>query len=643
MSTTIIKLIDNDIMKAVSAAGAEEIKPPYLSDIKESLEPIKASRNSFSARKQIIGMVGPGRSGKSTLINSLIGSTVSPIGKGYETTARPSIVMYSRTPGIEIYFGENDTSNMSMDECCEAIRPFVDLIKGYQSEEAFRAAVASHECNKLSLSTTTLRTALTGMFPKEPLMVVVKTPEWVLKTDQLCFIDFPGLDGFKHNYHKNPNAYALLRFIDFLILNQSTFSGLDRSMVLFLKRALGECDTPPMWLVHNKVEAKTWQEEDLTVNEAQSMIENTKKIICSELEVLEKDLPVNIINLGKAHDGIFSTRESLFHESQFENFETTFMGGLHSRRLQSLLDASGVVLQKLPGIRSRIESDLEVANGRVELLERVQEQIQKAELDHESLSAAFGKYGPINLNQILAHLRSLMQNDIDFTMQSIKEECSKKDGKLPASYVNKKIAAMIGQLEGTLSGFNWTDVPYLAEPCCKSLDDLSGSVERTYVDEANKELEAHGLRGLHQTNNWTPRDLPSVPFGDLRWVPLHTTKRIFGFIPWPRHYSNTKIEDHVIYHLFGNLMEQNVKVLDNWRGDLKSAFLKITSDKRKNGYLNDLGSIRQELSEELEATEKKCRSGITLVDSIVGTIRKMSDATRSELSALQKKKWSAKV
>lgn len=640
MSTTIIKLIDNNIIGAVPAPNGTA--HPYFDDIYHKLEPIRLTRSEFAARKQFVGMIGPGRSGKSTLINSLIGSTVSPIGGGTETTARPSLVVYSRNPGIEVYFAKNDLANLSLEETCSLIEPFIENLKGKLSEEDLEKATSELECSKLSLSPTSLKGALTGPFPKEPLLVVVKTPEWVLKTDQLCFVDFPGLDGFKHNYKNSPNSFALMQFMDFLIVNQSTFACLDRNMVQFLSKSLNQKEKPPVWLVHNKVEAKSWREEQSNVEEVNLMIAQAKKVLAQELEIDESELPVNLINLGKAHDGIFSTRESLFHESQFENFESNFLGTLHSRRLEKLLCASKEVMKSLPAIRADIEADQAKCIHKENAIHQAQDILQKSDLGVETLAAAFGKYGPINLNQILGHLRSMMQADIDVSMAKLKEESAKNNGKLAARNINKILENMVKHIEDSLKGFAWTDVPYLADPCCRSLDELSESVEGQLLDDANEKLEKNGLRKLNPAEKWMPSDLPKIPFNKLRWNPLRGTKRVFGIIPWPRTYSYNKIEDYVFYQMFQNLMEQNVKTLDHWRDSIKANFLKLTNDKRKKSYLNDLGELRTKLESEIQAERPRFSKGLQTIDDIESSIRTMRAATESELGALRNKKWSAK-
>lgn len=616
---------------------------PYFEELSTILDPIRLNRGDFTARKQLVGMIGPGRSGKSTLINSLVGSEVSPIGQGLETTSRASIVMYSKEPGIEVYFGEKDANEFTPEEVIENVSPFISAIRGFIKREEFEEKTQGLECKALALSSNNLKAALTSKFPKEPLLVIVKTPEWVLKTDQLCFIDFPGLDGFYHNYQKNPNSYVLLGMCDFLILNQSNFCSLDRSMLLFVNKIFHQKEKPLVWFVHNNVEAKSWKPDEEAKEEMEEMVAKTHHMISEELGMNQSEIPVSIINIGKAHDGIFSTRENLFHESQFENFESNFMGKIHSIRLQKLMGTSSEVLERLPNIRSKIQNDESEFENKLGVVKSVEETIRTISIDEKSDASAFGKYGPIGVNQILAHLRSLMQTDIDFAMKSIRELCEKKNGNLPASVVNARVGSLIEQLEETLKGFCWKDVPFLAEQCCKSLDDLSTAAESEALAKANKILTRKGLRELNPVEPWRAEDLPKIPFGGLNWTPVRKTKRLFGLIPWPKSYSFGRIEDYIVYQLFGHLMEQNVTTLDEWRDLVRDTFLRRVNVKRKNTYLSDLGQISNELKKEFDQLRVKCTKSMEVINNVENSLHSMRSVTQSELSALKNKKWSAKM
>lgn len=643
MSTAILKLIDKEILGAVPGPNGKA--HPYFDEIREIVKPLDSVRGEFHIRKKVVGLMGPSRSGVSTLINSLIGSPVCPMGQGHETTTRPALIMYSRTPGIEVYYPSRDIAEMDGDEYASHFGAFISHVHGDLSEADFLVKMSGLEKTSLSLSASSLKAALAGPLQREPMMVVVRTPEWVLKTDQIAFIDFPGLDGFKRNFKKNPHVYKVLQYIDFLILNQSTFAGLDRSMVLFLKNLMGDVKSlmPPVWLVHNRVEAKYWRDREVNEAEVREMLSFARQVISSELGIPESEIPVNNINLGKAHDGIFSSRESLFYESHFEEFEKNFMTTVHSFKLKKLLHHSEDILSKFPAISTRLADSRVRDEHRISKARSLRESLEESEISSETLDTAFGKYGPINVNPLLGELRSRMQKLMDECLSELSDQCIKNNGEISAGKFNEGIGAMVEEMDAMLSGFKWTEIPSAAEPHCQSLDDLACSAENGYVGKINMSLKESDLPSLEKPPGWKPGDLPALGFSGLRWKPAQRFRRLLGFIPWPKRYNYNRIENHVVYHLFGELIDQVVVALNEWRETLKLAFIDDCRKRRKNHYIEQLQELVGNLEKDFEESAPRIQQTNSLIDRLTQNLTTVREATRSELNALQNKKWSAKL
>lgn len=641
MSTAILKLIDREILGAVPGPNG---KPhPYFDEIRESLQPLRAIRGELNARKQLVGLLGPARSGVSTLINSLVGSNVCPVGTGHETTARPAMVVYSRHPGIEVFYPENDLGTMETDEYLSLFKVFVDTIRGQLTEEEFQKATGKMERTSLSLSASALRASLAGPLHREPVLVIVKTPEWVLKTDQICFLDLPGLDGFRRNYHRNPHYYRLLQFVDFLILNQSTFASLDQSMILFLKNIIGDRTLPPMWLVHNLVDAKYWRDREVNEAELQRQLKATRSIILSEFQIPEKDLPINRINLGKAHEGIFSTREALFYESHFEDFEKNFMTTIHSRKLTELLARSENAGQSISPVSERLAADRTRDQERLRVVETLPDTVRNAEMQDKSMEVAFGQYGPVKASALLTGFRQKMQTRMDACLGDASIHCQQNSDRISARDANRFIEKMIRDMEAIFSGFSWSDDSEESRQLCHALDDLARSMESSYVRQVNDSLVKAGLEPLPPPPAWEPASLPPIQSLTFIWRPMRKIKRIMGFIPWPQSYTYSKFEDYVIYQLFGALIDQVVNKLNQWREALREDFQKRCQSDRKKHYLDALESVIDSLESESETREKCYEETGRVLDRLQSSLRSVSEATRSELSALRNKKWSAKL
>jgi hypothetical protein len=69
------------------------------------------SRNQFGSKLFFVVIVGPLKSGKSTLTSALAGKIVSPAGFGKETTRRPSLVIQAEQSGVEHYFSTDPEIN----------------------------------------------------------------------------------------------------------------------------------------------------------------------------------------------------------------------------------------------------------------------------------------------------------------------------------------------------------------------------------------------------------------------------------------------------------------------------------------------------------------------------------------------------
>lgn len=640
MSAAIFKLIDREILGVVP--GPNGSPHPYFDDIRQCLTPIREIRTELSARKQVVGLMGPARSGVSTLINSLIGSPVCPTGVGSETTARPVMVTYSKKPGVEIYSAPKSPSANDPGDHMGYTRIFLDHFKGDLPEEAFLKAISHLEKSTLSLSGSTLKSALAGPLQKEPVMIVVRTPEWVLKTDQICFIDFPGLDGFKHNYQKNPEIYELIRGIDFLILNQSTFAALDRSMILFLKKMLGGQKMPPVWLVHNRVDAKYWRDKEANESEMQHQLDIARSILSSEFQIPEMHLPINIINLGKAHDGIFSTREALFYESHFEDFERNFMASLHSRKLQKLVNISEDVMSRMPLFSDRLECEKASNAEMLEYVRTIPEIITNADLQENNIESAFGKYGPININVLLTQFRESMQARMDQTLVELREACDRNKNSISATEANQIISRMIEGIDNDFKSFSWERNPAISTPFCIALDDLSRSIESGYTTPINKKLVAYKMDPLAIPDPWSASELPALNQKELKWLPVKYFSLIFGFIPWPKRYQYTKLEDYVIYQLFGTLLEQVVEQLNGWRDELQSHFIKRQQTTFRHFYYQSIQKRLSELESEMETKSSKAMETRWVLDKLSDSLFNLHHSARSELTALTNKKWSAK-
>lgn len=499
---------DTDI-KAVREKTAELINiydkfnlPSLGKCFEETLKMLDRADREFNASLFFILMFGPLKAGKSTLTNLLARKYVSPTGFGIETTVRPSLIIKSKQPGIDVYEAVNPE-----DDKKELFNLVIDDLRKISTDQSFKSKVRKVP---KEWSEETVKKQLLGELVIEPLITVLKVPGGDLVSEQIALIDMPGLDGVKSHWEDTYIHKWVMERADFLIFVQSSMAALNESTRKFLEKAYKRSRKPPLWLVQNVIDAKHWRSDEEREKESEDQRRKAKEDVTRELGVSE-DLRSTAINLGKAWDGWEKPERfpEQLSDSHFAEFE---------KELKNYLADTRIRIQQMNCVKG---VQTAVNNCR-----------QEVESYEEELKSLDKKYED-QINRLVEPKKILKETTSAITTGSMKK-LLKGTGRL-AERIDNWVGHCVNQLLNDENLFNdlscqKADQTALDEKMKKAVDAINYRRQEDYleksfaykeiIDESTKEI----LKGLPKGDlislNDCLKELQIKPFeGDFHFKP----------------------------------------------------------------------------------------------------------------------------
>jgi len=278
----------------------------------------------------IILVVGPAKSGKSTLVNLIAHDFVSPTGF-LECTVRPSVIS-RRKEGTEnslTVYSSTDSANR-----LEHIDSIIDIIRGFGSDEDLCGILSE----TMPLTEDNIRRhvqlGLEKSLDSHNLLSSIRTAGGNLLQDRVFVIDMPGFDGAYQNID-NPVYETIARRADLIIFVQSSnaaFSKVSKDFLMILARTNRSV---PVCLVHNVFDAAWWRDEQ----SKEADIEAQRLFACNEIRRMGFNIDPQhsfCINLGAVEDyrhGM-SDREGKLKaaEAKYDEMERLMYDRIISRR-----------------------------------------------------------------------------------------------------------------------------------------------------------------------------------------------------------------------------------------------------------------------------------------------------------------------
>ena len=317
----------------------------------------------------IVLVVGPVKSGKSTLVNLIAHAYVSPT-HFLECTVRPSIISQRREGEDSkiTVFATEDTDNQP-----EQIDAIIDCIRGIGTEEELKGIVRTdYELTPENIRDK-VELRLNENLASETLVTSITTPGGKLMKQNVFIIDMPGFDGENANID-NPVYDAITQRADLIIFVQSSNSAISKVSWQFLKMLSDNNRDVPVCLIHNVFDSSWWRTEE----ERLSAVNTQKEIAIREIRKQGFSIDEDqcfCINLGKVEDG----RKQLYQETpalrnEVEEYER--IEDILYERVISCRDAMRLRVC-LGRTSQQLETSMVAVDGELARRERLAEKYQK--------------------------------------------------------------------------------------------------------------------------------------------------------------------------------------------------------------------------------------------------------------------------
>lgn len=369
------------LTKEFSAAlGNDEIKSNLIRLYRRSKE---YKNGSF-----IMLVVGPVKSGKSTLVNLLAHRYVSPTDK-LECTIRPSIISCAESHeecSIEVYTAKDENRKE------EDLDLIIDKLRGIIEDES---EIREHLTKEVfPLNNDNINAYITPSYNKGDNSIITSistTGSKLLKsTDsgKIFIADMPGFDGNRVNL-SNSLYDAISKRVDLILFVHSSVSAFNVTSNEYLEKLREYNGTVPVFLIHNVFDANFWKNKETRLKDVERQSKNEYDEIKSKGFNIEPDY-ISCINLGMVTDYINKDENCLpeFDEElkkeydAFENIEEKLYNKITTNisklRLERCLDRT-----------EKLKNDL------IELIKRNKAALKNRKEDKDSFENAFASLDKI--------------------------------------------------------------------------------------------------------------------------------------------------------------------------------------------------------------------------------------------------------
>ena len=245
----------------------------------------------------IVLVVGPVKSGKSTLVNLIANAYVSPT-HFLECTVRPSVISQRREGEdckITVFTCDTDGDRAGL------IDAIIDRIRGIEGEEPpVGVSKAVFDLTPENIKEK-VELGLNESLSAETLVTSITTPGGRLMKQNVFIIDMPGFDG-EHANIDHPAYDTIAQRADLIIFVQSSNSAISKVSTQFLRKLSDNNKDVPVCLIHNIFDSAWWRTEE----ERTSAVQSQKEFAIKEIRRQGFNIDENqcfSINLGMVEDG----------------------------------------------------------------------------------------------------------------------------------------------------------------------------------------------------------------------------------------------------------------------------------------------------------------------------------------------------
>lgn len=244
----------------------------------------------------IVLVVGPVKSGKSTLVNLIANAYVSPT-HFLECTVRPSIISKQKDNADSLIVSYSSAEHTGKVELIDSILDCVrglDVVENIADVKVHKALLTLDNVEKI------VALDLSESLTSKSLITSITTPGGILMQDKIYVLDMPGFDG-KYANIDDPIYDTIAQRADLIIFVQSSNSAISKVSKEFLDILRRNNQDVPVCLIHNVFDAAYWRDVDTRTQ----TIDTQKEFAYDEIRKLQfqiKEEYCFCINLGKVED-----------------------------------------------------------------------------------------------------------------------------------------------------------------------------------------------------------------------------------------------------------------------------------------------------------------------------------------------------
>ncbi len=387
METTNAKKLES-ISKQLETLTTEFSAVLGNDEIKSNLIRLYRRSKEYKNGSFIMLVVGPVKSGKSTLVNLLAHRYVSPTDK-LECTIRPSIISgidSEEECSIEVYTAKDENRKE------KDLDLIIDKLRGIIEDES---EIREHLTKEVyPLNNDNINAYITPSYNKGDNSIITSistTGSKLLKSadsGKIFIADMPGFDGNRVNL-SNSLYDAISKRVDLILFVHSSVSAFNVTSNEYLEKLREYNGTVPVFLIHNVFDANFWKNKETRLKDEERQSKNEYDEIKSKGFNIEPDY-ISCINLGMVTDYINKDENCLpeFDEElkkeydAFENIEEKLYNKITTNisklRLDRCLDRT-----------EKLKNDL------IELIKRNKAALKNRKEDKDSIENAFASLDKI--------------------------------------------------------------------------------------------------------------------------------------------------------------------------------------------------------------------------------------------------------
>ena len=279
---------------------------PKLVDehIKNKLSQLSRRSLEYKNGSFIMLVVGPVKSGKSTLVNLLAHRYVSPTDT-LECTVRPSIISNvndERDCKIEIYKARHEGRK------AEDLDLIVDELRGIVTEQELGEYLEKDEYT--NYSDDTVNNVISPSYNKEDRTIITSITTTGSKLlargpvdgGKIFLADMPGFDGNTSNLN-DPLYDAISKRVDLILFVHSSVSAFNLTSASYLEKLREYNEAVPVYLVHNIFDSTYWKNPQDRAHEIDRQVQKEYEEIRRKGFNIESEF-ISKVNLGKVTDAL---------------------------------------------------------------------------------------------------------------------------------------------------------------------------------------------------------------------------------------------------------------------------------------------------------------------------------------------------